>query len=135
MILEGLKGSSRVCFVLRDAVVAMHSDRNAKIQSGSLIGSLAIEAIIGSMNSGRSFHCGGSDKSTGQQSERLGDFHMGLISARQFSIFVRIDKKLPNRGARVVATKYESRRLSFRLSGREKLPVVPAEYRPRPPRN
>jgi hypothetical protein len=71
----------------------MHSDRNAKIQSGSLIGSLAIEAIIGSMNSGRSFHCGGSDKSTGQQSERLGDFHMGLISARQFSVFVKIDKE------------------------------------------
>ncbi len=29
-------------------------------------------------------------------------------------------------------TKFESRRLSFRLSGSEKLPVVPAEYRPRP---
>jgi hypothetical protein len=37
----------------------------------------------------KSFHCGGSDKSTGQQSERPGDFHKGLISARQFSIFVQ----------------------------------------------
>src|ERR1700730_5570808 len=77
----------------------------------------------------RSFHCGGSDKSTGQQSERPGDFHMGLISARQFSIFVAIDKELLKRGARVVVRKFESRRLSLRLSGREKLPVVSAEYR------
>ena len=59
----------------------------------------------------------------------------GSVSASEISIFVRIDKKVPNRGARVAVTKYESRRLSFRLSGREKLPLVPAEYRPWPPRN
>jgi hypothetical protein len=55
VIPEGLKGSSRVFFVLCDAVVATHSDRNAKIQSGSLIGSLALEAIIGATNCGRAF--------------------------------------------------------------------------------
>jgi hypothetical protein len=55
VIPEGLKGSSRVFFVLCGAVVATHSDPNAEIQSGSLNGSLELEAIIAATNCGRAF--------------------------------------------------------------------------------